>query len=150
MAELERLHAAGVRGARIMDLPGGAIGLDRLGEVNARVSGLGWCIAVQFDGSHMLEHLPMLERIEGRYIIDHHGKFFCGVTPDDPARLVTRDASWRTCLTAGMCGWRPMSSAARRRSTGSTRRRASGRAKRPWPRGKRHSEHRATATGCCR
>jgi D-galactarolactone isomerase len=84
VAELERLHAAGVRGARIMDLPGGAVGLDRLGEVNARVSGLGWCVAVQFDGSHIPEHLPMLERIEGRYIIDHHGKFFCGVTPDDP------------------------------------------------------------------
>ncbi len=98
-AELQRLHAAGVRGARIMDLPGGAAGLSRLAEVNARIRGTGWVMAVQFDGSHILDHLPLLEAIEGRFILDHHGKFFCGVTPDDPRvaavrRLVDRGNCW--------------------------------------------------------
>jgi len=98
-AELERLHGAGVRGARIMDLPGGAVGLAGVPEVNARAATAGWVMAVQFDGSHILEHLPLLERIEGRWILDHHGKFFCGVTPKDPRvaavkRLIDRGNCW--------------------------------------------------------
>jgi D-galactarolactone isomerase len=98
-AELERLHAAGVRGARIMDLPGGAVPLKRLPEVSPRAAALGWALAVQFDGTHILDHLPLLESIEGRYIIDHHGKFFCGVTPEDPRvaavkRLIDRGNCW--------------------------------------------------------
>jgi D-galactarolactone isomerase len=98
-SEMQRLHGAGVRGARIMDLPGGATGLGRLPEVNARAATFGWCLAVQFDGSHILDHLPMLEGIEGRYMIDHHGKFFCGVTADDPRvaavkRLIDRGNCW--------------------------------------------------------
>jgi D-galactarolactone isomerase len=98
-AEMARLHQAGVRGARIMDLPGGATGLSRLAEVNARAAAFGWVLAVQFDGSHILDHLPMLEAIEGRWILDHHGKFFCGVTPGDPRvaavkRLIDRGNCW--------------------------------------------------------
>ena len=80
--EIARLHDSGVRGARIMDLPGGAVGLSRLQEVDARVLDVDWCIAVQFDGSRLLEHLPLLQRIRSRFIIDHHGKFLSGTTPD--------------------------------------------------------------------
>lgn len=98
-AEMARLNQAGVRGARIMDLPGGATGLSRLAEVSARAGAFGWVLAVQFDGSHILDHLPMLQAIEGRWILDHHGKFFCGVTPDDPRvtavkRLIDRGNCW--------------------------------------------------------
>ncbi|MFT6772523.1 MAG: D-galactarolactone isomerase [Paracoccaceae bacterium] len=45
-ADMQRLRDAGVRGARIMDLPGGAIGLAHLAEVDARAAVLGWCVAV--------------------------------------------------------------------------------------------------------
>jgi len=98
-AELQRLHDAGVRGARIMDLPGGAVGLSQLAEVDARVRALDWVLAVQFDGSNILDHLPKLEAIRGRFILDHHGKFFCGVTPEDPRvnavrRLIDRGNCW--------------------------------------------------------
>ncbi|WP_313958370.1 amidohydrolase family protein [Chelativorans salis] len=98
-AEMQALHAAGVRGARIMDLPGGAVGLEALEAVDRRAKTFGWCLAVQFDGTHLLEHLPRLERLESRYIIDHHGKFFSGVSPQSPEidalkHLVDRGNCW--------------------------------------------------------
>lgn len=82
-AEMARLHAAGVRGARIMDLPGGAVGLAALEAVDARALAFGWTLAVQFDGRTILDHLPRLAAIRSRWILDHHGKFFGGVAADD-------------------------------------------------------------------
>ncbi|SFJ07678.1 amidohydrolase family protein [Albimonas pacifica] len=82
-AELERLHEAGIRGARIMDLPGGAVGLSALPEVAARAHAMGWTLNVQFDGSDIEAHEPALAAIPGRYVIDHHGKFFSGAAPGD-------------------------------------------------------------------
>ena len=80
---LERLHAAGVRGARIMDLHGGAVGLEALPEVAARAQAMGWTLNVQFDGSEIEAHEAALAAIPGRYVIDHHGKFFAGAAPGD-------------------------------------------------------------------
>ncbi|MFN3953987.1 MAG: amidohydrolase family protein [Pararhodobacter sp.] len=98
-AELEALHAAGVRGARVMDLPGGAVGLARLAEVDARARSLDWVLAVQFDGTHLRTHLPRLEAVKSRFIIDHHGKFFDGIAPGDPRiealkHLIDRGNCW--------------------------------------------------------
>lgn len=98
-AEMDVLHAAGVRGARIMNLPGGAIGLEALEAVDTRANALGWSVAVQFDGTHLIEHAPRLEQLKSRYIIDHHGKFFSGVTPesseiDTLKRLIDRGNCW--------------------------------------------------------
>ena len=81
-AELDRLHDFGVRGARIMDLPGGAVGLDGLEAVDEKAAAMGWMLAVQFDGSHLLDHVDRLSKLKSRYLIDHHGKFFSGTTPD--------------------------------------------------------------------
>ncbi|MEZ5535684.1 MAG: amidohydrolase family protein [Thiolinea sp.] len=97
--ELQQLHAAGVRGARIMDLPAGAAGLSYLPEVDKQAHKMDWCVAVQFDGSHLLQHLPLLESLQSRYIIDHHGKFFAGVRPDSPQidalkRLIDKGNCW--------------------------------------------------------
>ncbi len=83
MAELERLHAAGVRGARIMDLGGGAVPLRQLPEVAAMISPLGWRLVVQFDGSAIREHEAMLSAIEGEWVLDHHGKFLSGIGEGD-------------------------------------------------------------------
>lgn len=82
-AELERLHGAGVRGVRIMDL-GGALRLDQLLPVNARIAPLGWHPIVQFDGRDILQHKALLENIKGDYVIDHTGKFLEPVSPDSP------------------------------------------------------------------
>jgi len=82
--ELEKLHNAGIRGARIMDFPGGAMGLNRLAEVMNIAADMGWVLAVQFDGSKILDHLDLLRSIPGRYFIDHHGKFQSPVSANAP------------------------------------------------------------------
>ncbi len=73
--DLETMTARGVRGARIMDILQGAVGLEALLEVNARVAPFGWSLIVQFDGCEILQHYDLLTRIKGPYVIDHAGKF---------------------------------------------------------------------------
>ncbi|WP_457580924.1 amidohydrolase family protein [Ensifer canadensis] len=98
-SELEALSAAGVIGARIMDLPGGAVGLDELEAVDDRASARGWMLAVQFDGSNILAHEPRLKTLKSRWVLDHHGKFFSGAAPDGPEvaavkRLIDGGSCW--------------------------------------------------------
>lgn len=98
-AELDLLSVAGVVGARIMDLPGGAVGLDALEAVDERASARGWMLAIQFDGSNILAHEARLAKLKSRWVLDHHGKFFSGATPDGPEvaalkRLVDRGNCW--------------------------------------------------------
>ncbi|MEI3851104.1 MULTISPECIES: amidohydrolase family protein [Ensifer] len=97
--DMRALSASGAVGARIMDLPGGAVGLDALEAIDARAHAADWMIAVQFDGNRMLDHLPRLERIRSRWVLDHHGKFFAGVDPDGPEiaallKLIDRGNVW--------------------------------------------------------
>ncbi|SCX06605.1 putative metal-dependent hydrolase of the TIM-barrel fold protein [Agrobacterium sp. DSM 25558] len=97
--ELQELVEAGVVGARIMDLPGGAVDLTHLEEVDSISQELGWSVAVQFDGSNILDHEKRLSAIKSRWIFDHHGKFFAGVTPDSPQvaalkRLIDKGNCW--------------------------------------------------------
>jgi D-galactarolactone isomerase len=98
-AELNRLSAAGVVGARIMDLPGGAVGLGELEAIDAKVAARGWMVAVQFDGTKILEHEKRLAALQSRWVFDHHGKFFGGVASDGPEvaavkRLIDRGNCW--------------------------------------------------------
>ncbi|QCI96460.1 amidohydrolase family protein [Agrobacterium larrymoorei] len=97
--EIQELIDVGVVGARIMDLPGGAVNLSHLEEVDSLSQELGWSVAVQFDGSHILNHEARLSAIKSRWIFDHHGKFFAGVTPDSPQigalkRLIDKGNCW--------------------------------------------------------
>lgn len=89
-AELDRLSAARVRGARIMNLPGGATNLTKLEEVDAIAASRNWMIAIQFDGSDILDYEERLSKLKSRWVFDHHGKFFCGVTPDSPQVTATK------------------------------------------------------------
>lgn len=98
-SELDDLGEAGVVGLRIMDLPGGATDLSALEVLDAKAAARGWMLAVQFDGSHILEHEPRLAKLQSRWVLDHHGKFFCGVTPDSPhveavRRLIDGGKCW--------------------------------------------------------
>lgn len=98
-AEMRGLCEAGAVGARIMDLPGGAVRLDALEAVDARAVAADWMIAVQFDGNGLIHHLPRLERIRSRWVFDHHGKFLGGVDPDGPEiaallKLIDRGNVW--------------------------------------------------------
>jgi D-galactarolactone isomerase len=98
-AELDLLGEAGVVGLRIMDLPGGGTDLTHLEAVDAIAAERGWMLAVQFDGSHILDHEARLTALKSRWVLDHHGKFFCGVTPESPQiaalkRLIDRGQCW--------------------------------------------------------
>ncbi|EPX75471.1 amidohydrolase family protein [Salipiger mucosus] len=96
-AEIARLAEGGVTGARIMDLPGGAVGLEDLEAVDAIAADAGWTVAVQFDGSHLPELEPRLAKLRSRWILDHHAKIFSGATPEHVAvikRLVDRGNCW--------------------------------------------------------
>lgn len=97
-SELDALGAAGVLGLRIMDLPGGATDLSALEILDAKAAARGWMLAVQFDGSNILEHEPRLAKLQSRWVLDHHGKFFCGITPDSP-----HVAAVKRLIDAGKC-----------------------------------------------
>ncbi|WP_105370167.1 amidohydrolase family protein [Neorhizobium huautlense] len=97
--EMDRLSGAGNVGARIMDLPGGAVNLGELEAVDSKAASQGWMLAVQFDGSNILDHEARLARLKSRWVLDHHGKFFAGVTPDSPQvaavkRLIDGGRCW--------------------------------------------------------
>lgn len=82
-ATLERLHAAGVRGARIMELPGGAVKIAQIKAVEALIRPYGWSLTVQCNGQDLEQHLPVLDSIEIPFVIDHMGKFIPPVPADD-------------------------------------------------------------------
>lgn len=97
--ELERWHAAGVRGARIMNLPGGAVTTNQMRAVEPLIRPFGWHLMVQFNGQHLDDYVADLERLEGNYIIDHIGKFMPPVKADDRrvdtlVRLLDRGNAW--------------------------------------------------------
>lgn len=97
VAEIARLSEGGIVGARIMDLAGGAVGLDDLEAIDAIAADAGWMMAVQFDGSALPELEPRLAALKSRWVLDHHAKIFDGATPAHVAvikRLLDRGNVW--------------------------------------------------------
>jgi len=97
--QLDDWHARGVRGARIMNLPGGAVTHADMPAVERLIRPFGWHLMVQFNGRHLEAYLDGLERLEGDYIIDHIGKFMPPVPADDYrvdaiVRLLDRGNAW--------------------------------------------------------
>lgn len=95
--EIARLAEGGITGARIMDLPGGAVGLDALERIDAMAHEADWMLAVQFDGSALPELEPRLAALQSRWVLDHHAKIFSGATPGHVAvirRLLDRGNVW--------------------------------------------------------
>lgn len=82
-SQIEAFHAQGARGARIMQLPGGAVGIDKLAEVEERIRAFGWHLMVQFNGREIDNYMDTLRAIKTDYIIDHIGKFMPPVDADD-------------------------------------------------------------------
>ncbi|HUI16169.1 MAG TPA: amidohydrolase family protein [Alphaproteobacteria bacterium] len=97
--ELERLTKAGMRGARLHMMPGGAIPWEMLDAVAARVQAVGWHVQLQLDGRQLPEREAQIKRWPGRIVIDHVGKFVEPVAPDHAAfrcllRLVASGRVW--------------------------------------------------------
>lgn len=98
-AELERLTASGIRGARFHMLPGGAIGWDILDRVAAHVQSVDWHVQLQLDGRLLPEREAQVKSWPGRIVIDHVGKFLEPVPVDHAAfkcllRLVESGRVW--------------------------------------------------------
>ena len=99
IVELRHWHDQGVRGARIMNLPGGAVTIDGMFDIERLIRGFGWHLMIQFNGRNLEEYIGDLRRIEVDYIIDHIGKFMPPVTADDTRvddilRLLDRGNAW--------------------------------------------------------
>ena len=84
-AELERLTALGVRGARFFMLPGAAVPWDILEAVAARIHPFGWHIQLQMNGRELPERAEALGRLPCGLVVDHLGRFMPPVGLEDPA-----------------------------------------------------------------
>ncbi|HUL10221.1 MAG TPA: amidohydrolase family protein [Candidatus Acidoferrum sp.] len=96
---LADLTAAGMRGARLHMLPGGAIPWSMADAVAARVQAVGWHVQLQLDGRLLPERETQIRAWPGRIVIDHVGKFLEPVPPDHAAfrcllRLVDSGRLW--------------------------------------------------------
>jgi D-galactarolactone isomerase len=85
VAELERLHAVGARGARFHMLPGGAVGWDSLAPTAERIAELGWHVQLQLNGRELPDHLPALLALPTVVVVDHVGRFMPPVDLRHPA-----------------------------------------------------------------
>ena len=84
-AELRRLTAGGVRGARFLMVPGGVLAWDELEALACRIQSHGWHINIQLDGHELADHAALLARLPGQVIVDHLGMFGRPVAPSHPS-----------------------------------------------------------------
>jgi D-galactarolactone isomerase len=114
-AEIDRLARAGIVGQRFFQLPGGAVGFDRMHAVMARVHPFGWLANLQLDGRELPQWEESIRRLPGRFVIDHIGKFLEPVAVDSaPFRSLLR------LLDTGRC-WVKLSGAYETSKTGAPR-----------------------------
>jgi 2-pyrone-4,6-dicarboxylate lactonase len=75
-AELEALHAAGVRGVRfnfvkrLVD----ALPKDSLAEIAARIAPLGWHVVIYFEAQELPEHYDFFTSLPLPVVVDHMGR----------------------------------------------------------------------------
>lgn len=89
-AELDALHAAGMRGVRFMMLAGGVLPWSALEPIAERIAPLGWTINLQLDGHDLPQHEARLLALPCHVAIDHIGKFLSPVTTESPGFLALR------------------------------------------------------------
>lgn len=99
--ELQQLHMAGVRGVRFMMIAGagGPLPWDALEPIAARIAPLGWNINLQLDGRELPKYTALIDRVPGKLVIDHTGKFLEPVPVDDESfktllRVLDRPDRW--------------------------------------------------------
>lgn len=82
---LRNLHVAGVRGVRMMMLPGGPLGWDALAPLAHQIRPLGWHLNMQFNGCDFVQRLPLLQSLDAQIVLDHTGKFLVPPSSTDDA-----------------------------------------------------------------
>jgi predicted TIM-barrel fold metal-dependent hydrolase len=75
-AELERLHAGGIRGIRFNFVKhlGGVPDASVIETMSRRIAPLGWHIVLHFDAENIPEQQEMLSKITVPFVIDHMGR----------------------------------------------------------------------------
>jgi len=75
-AELERLHAGGIRGVRFNFVShlGGAPDLALFDSMRSRVGDLGWHIVLHLDAEDIVTYADRIKRIPVPFVIDHMGR----------------------------------------------------------------------------
>jgi 2-pyrone-4,6-dicarboxylate lactonase len=90
-AELDELHAVGVRGIRFNFVAhlGGAPDLDRFWRLVGRVARRGWHVVLHFDARDVPAYAGMLADLPCPYVIDHMGRVEAGLGVDqEPFRAL--------------------------------------------------------------
>lgn len=92
-AELDSLHAGGIRGVRfnflkrlVDDAP-----KDKFLEVSKRIERLGWHVVIYFEAELLEELTPFMEAIPTKIVIDHMGRPDVGDGPDGAEMRMFRD-----------------------------------------------------------
>ena len=98
-SEIVQLSMGGICAQRIFQLPGGAIGFDKMDQVMARVHPHGWHANIQLDGRDLPKHEAQIKKLPGKFVIDHIGKFLEPVPPHHEAfrslqRLLDTGRCW--------------------------------------------------------
>jgi len=97
--EINRLHAAGIRGVRFgTRLPGGAP-IDDMAPVSRRIADFGWHIQLVSDGEKIVELKDVLDRLPVPVVFDHMGHLPEPLGPDHPAfgviaALIDKRGAW--------------------------------------------------------
>jgi 2-pyrone-4,6-dicarboxylate lactonase len=109
-AELEALHAGGIRGVRFNFLKRlvDHAPKDKFLEIAARIAHLGWHVVVYFEADLLIELTPFLEAIPTIVVIDHLGRPDMSQGPDGPEM-----AAFRALMDAHPGFWTKVSGAER-------------------------------------
>jgi predicted TIM-barrel fold metal-dependent hydrolase len=85
-AELDELHEAGVRGARVNFVAhlGGAPDRAGVERTAARLADRGWHLVCHFDAADLATWSPLLDRLPCPYVIDHMGRVDAAAGVDQP------------------------------------------------------------------
>jgi len=97
--ELERLTRAGAVAQRFFQLEGGAVRLERMAAIMARVHPFGWHANIQLGGGELPRWEDAMRALPGRFVIDHIVRFPGALDPDHAAvrallRLLDTGRCW--------------------------------------------------------
>jgi predicted TIM-barrel fold metal-dependent hydrolase len=98
-AELQAMHAAGVRGIRFNLSPSGATTLEMLEPLSRRVNELGWHCQINMPGEQILAAQEVFLRIPGKLVFDHLAHIPEPDGPNSPVfalmrRLLDKGNTW--------------------------------------------------------
>lgn len=105
-ADLQAMHAAGVRGVRFNFVThlGEAADKDVVREIAARIAPLGWHLVVHFDAFRLEELAPFLKELELPIVIDHMGRIDASAGPDQLAFRLLLDLMEDRRFWVKVCG----------------------------------------------